>query len=211
MTFEEFRNLAQGIQAIFIIIGAIIASVWALYTFRSTQTVKKSSVELNKLNADIDKSRTELAKLKNEQDSTPMVSVELAPCLLGSIEENDLHIRLKIHLKNIGNTSESVDWTKSKIMAAIVESVVDAKLNLSSAIHGAIGQIEINTKGLFLWPGETSLDEFLIPISEHNIYVITTIIYVYGESKEVLADAMSDIFGNYIYYGASTYFDSREK
>jgi hypothetical protein len=207
MSAEEFRNLTQGIQAIFISIGAIIASGWAIYTFRSLLSVQKAKAELEKLNTEISKGKAELVLIQQEQNETPILEIEIEPFLLGTTQDNNLNIRIKLYLKNTGNTIEYIDWRKSNIKAAILEEVIDHKLQHSDPITGVLGRIDVKANGELLRPNETYRDEVLIPIEQHGIYIIYAAIYVAKKSTEVLASEMPSP-GASISFGTSIFFDS---
>jgi hypothetical protein len=209
MTLEEFRNLAQGIQAIFIAIAAIIASGWAIYTFRSLLSVKKAEAELTKIHTEIDKIKLEQIKVQNELKDTPMVLAEIKPFLLGSIEENNLCIHIKLRVQNTGNTPEHFGWGDSSVKAALVENIGDDHLDLSKTILGILGRITGNFDGVALWPGEEIFEEFLIPVRQHGIYVIFVSIIVSPESVYKIQSIVPhnlDSTG----FGTSAFFDTRE-
>lgn len=54
---EDFKNIAQGVQAILISIAAIIGSAWAIVRFRYTREKEKASYEIEKIKRDIQYSR----------------------------------------------------------------------------------------------------------------------------------------------------------
>ncbi|EIZ1047432.1 TPA: hypothetical protein NG675_002517 [Vibrio parahaemolyticus] len=208
MTFEEFRNLTQGIQAIFVAFGAIIASGWAIYTFKSLLSVQKAKAELAKIDIELDKSRVELVKIQNELHEKPMVSVELDPQMLGSHNPDDLFIRVKLRLQNTGNTAEYIDWGSSSIKAAKVLGVEGEKLIHSNIIQGALGRIGLDPAGEALWPGEVALDEAIVPIIEQGIYVVYAEICVSNKSTEIIASIAPEPVDQ-ISFGCPVYFDTR--
>lgn len=56
MSPEDFRNIAQGIQAILISLAALGGALWALFRFSLTKEQQRSRYELEKLRAEAEKS-----------------------------------------------------------------------------------------------------------------------------------------------------------
>ncbi|MFG6245028.1 hypothetical protein [Vibrio diabolicus] len=68
MTLEDTRNLAQITQAVAVSFGAVVASIWAIYTFMALRAKSKAELELVKLEVELEKTRKELS-------SQPMIKV----------------------------------------------------------------------------------------------------------------------------------------
>jgi len=102
MSFEEFANLAAGIQSIVISLGLLTAGVWALFRFRAFRETEKAKVELD--------------KLRREIVERGVIKISLNP----SIVKSDTHkyIKLDMVLENVGNRTEVIDWTNAKIKLA---------------------------------------------------------------------------------------------
>ncbi|MDR7122374.1 hypothetical protein [Rheinheimera soli] len=205
MTIEEFKNLAQGIQAILIAIAAIIASGWAVYTFRSLLSVQKATIELEKIQTELIKHKAELSRIQKELESKPMVQISVEPSLLKG--NNNLFIRVKITFENTGNTQEFIDWEKSSITAALVLGITDGKLLHTDPIVGILGRINAFAVGEQLWPGEIATDEAIIPINEHGIYVIEVKGNLSVESAAILKNQSGKECDS-IMAGTSLYFDT---
>jgi len=207
ISIEEFRNLAQGIQAVFIAIAAIIASFWAVYTFRSLLSVKKAKAELEKIKIEIEKNEAELELIKRQQDNAPMLDVIVEPSIIGTIEDNDLGIKIKLCLKNTGNTTEYIDWKISNVKAAKFNEIVNNKILHSDHVLGVLARVDNNALGILLLPDEKSSDDLIIPIEEHGIYVIKSNIYVSIKSTESMGTKMDN--PKNICYGPSIFYDTR--
>ena len=202
MTYEEFRNLAQGIQAILLSTGMVVGACWAIYTFRSLLSVQKSKAEL-------EKNRAELERLRMQLEAHPTLSIQVEPSVIGSQSDPPFGIRVKLIMKNVGNTFESVDWSKSSIKGAKVQSVTDGRLDLEPTIPAVFGRLSGDVHGETLWPDESATDEAFIPIEEHGLYLVEVSIAASSESTEIIASASPVISPTIIAFETPVFFDTR--
>ncbi|HEY9202630.1 MAG TPA: hypothetical protein VIQ81_13640 [Gammaproteobacteria bacterium] len=210
MTIEEFRNLAQGIQAVFVALAAIIASGWAVYTFRSLLSVQKAKIELTKIEKEVEKSSIELRKIQNELKSNPLLNIIMDASSIGDIENNSFGLLVKLRLKNIGNTHEIIDWQETWVKASLVSGVQDERLNKSSPISGLIGRIYNVESGHLLLPTEEHCEEFFIPIREHGIYLIESNIFV-SEKTEIIYKAIdANLEEGLVSFGTTMFYECSE-
>lgn len=57
MTPEDFKNVAEGVQASLLAIGALVGGVWVLLRFRLTREVQRASIELERMRAEVQRLR----------------------------------------------------------------------------------------------------------------------------------------------------------
>lgn len=184
MSPEDFRNIAQGLQAILLSIGALLAGGWAVYTFRTLLSVQKAKAELSRLEAEFEKTSTDLLRIKKEIENRPSLDVEITPSILGSHGSGEFYINNRINIKNTGNTPEFIDWRKSIIRASLVKGVDGDEILTGGVLRGVIGRIGSSLYGVHLWPGEKSSEESMISIEEHGVYMISVSILVSSSAFE---------------------------
>jgi hypothetical protein len=111
MTFEEFKNLAAGIQSIVIALGFLTGGVWAIFRFRVFKETEKAKAELD--------------KLKREIAERGVIDVKLNP----SVIQNDAnkYIKLDMVLENTGNRNEVLDWNLAQVKLARCDWKEDGK------------------------------------------------------------------------------------
>lgn len=100
MTFEEFKNLAVGIQSVVISLGFLCGGAWALFRFRAFRENEKARVELEKLH--------------KELKERGVIKILIDPSLV--IHNTQKHIKLNIMFENTGNRSETLHWQRRSFM-----------------------------------------------------------------------------------------------
>ncbi|CAK3102944.1 conserved hypothetical protein [Vibrio crassostreae] len=199
MTIEEFRNLAQAFQAIFVAIGAIIASCWAVYTFIKLQSVQKAKTELDKLQYEIEKTKLEVK-------AVPILALKLEAEKFGS--NDNRFIKARLYVENTGSIDEIISWENSKIYATKVDSFDDGKARGQSNIKGAIARLNgLIASFTHLSPKETATEEFLFPINDDGIYIVTATLVVNTENQTKIK-AKYELPGDMISYSQTVYLDT---
>ena len=211
MTYEEFRNLAQGIQATLVAGGLLIAGCWAIYRFQSLLSVKKAAADLAKTNAELEKSKADLQKVQLELQEQPHLSLDVEPYLGGTGESGSLYIRIRLRLSNTGNKAVRIDWQKSTIRASIVEDwTTGGQLRFAAPLEATIASLCGELIGTFQWPGETGAFEALLPIPQHGIYLIEATVECSAEGTlRTAASALGGDPTNAYVFQTPMFFDTR--
>lgn len=210
MNPEEFRNLAQGIQAILVAFGLLIAGLWAIYRFRSLLSTQKARADLAKTRAELDTSKADLEKIHRELEKRAVILVKIEPFVLGDLNAGQLYLRIRLTLTNSGNQVEDIDWKESSVMAAEIKKTSEGLPLATKPINAMLIDISFKVKHETLFPGETSTKEFLVPIEHHALYLIEACIYASEASAAIIRSAGSEIVGMTEAYSAVTYIDSKK-
>ncbi|NKB35876.1 MAG: hypothetical protein GKR93_01730 [Gammaproteobacteria bacterium] len=159
MSIEEFRNLAQGIQAIAICLGVIIGGGWALYQFTVLRSVNRAKAELEKLSNDLKSSRS--------------VKVNLSPRLLGDPDEGEAFIAVEVVVTNDGSLIEHIDWKERVATQTRIDSSIEKeKENSKNIIYGIEKSNIYKVIDFILYPKESLNAEILFPLDSHGLFLI---------------------------------------
>ena len=156
MSTEDFRNVAAGIQSLFVVIAIAAGGVWALIRFRALNTVEKA--------------RAELEKTKQELHPRGVVNVEINLSQLNCPAGGGSFISVALKLTNVGTKAEVVDWIKSTVNAMQVGHK-NGKLDALGELHGNL----IRTASIAsstLMPGESIGQTYVICVKRDGIYLV---------------------------------------
>ncbi|EMF7379454.1 TPA: hypothetical protein ACVO0J_004830 [Vibrio diabolicus] len=194
MTLEDIRNLAQITQAVAVSFGAVVASIWAIYTFMALRAKSKAELELVKLEVELEKTRKELS-------SQPMIKVEVTPRAVRDSKGALFGIVLSIKLENTGNVFEFVDLKASSLHAKLCDSNVET-------IVGSFARINRSVEGLALWSGECAYEEVFIPAKDEGLYIVNCSFVVSQESNDCIT-SQANRNGDYsLSFGSGLYFST---
>ncbi|MEM8929085.1 MAG: hypothetical protein AAGC45_12865 [Bacteroidota bacterium] len=214
---EEFRNLAQGFQAIIISIAAIIGTAWGIIKLYASK--------------ELDKSRLETLSLKKEYERRQGLSGEISVQIGEPSQNNSTPIFFKCEIKNESSETHILDWENYPMKIALISEtnkwfgiqpeieakLVDAYLSPNKnkrywAIHHTLTLLPYSSKTLsFYWeckkPGiylasvsskmPKSIVRFIKRTDEDNKF---------AEAIQTLSSEFPDTFNDELEFSISEYF-----
>jgi len=162
MDIEHFKNLADGIQSIIIALGVLIGGGWALFRFRTLKDIEKAKADLEKLKRDL----LERGNLKIEMQASQFDASD------GSVQ----YISITLVITNVGNRTEIIRWSHSKIGAALIECAADGSMRLGGEIRAQVFSLYITLKASTIDPGNSEQYAALIPVEKTGTYFLESLI-----------------------------------
>ena len=107
MDFEDFKNIAQGIQALGLFIAIICGGIWTVFKLISSK--------------ELDRARFEAQKLKKENSRKKGIEGLIKIDKGQRIENNLIPIFIEVELENKSSETHTLDWNKWPIKIARVE------------------------------------------------------------------------------------------
>ena len=139
--------------------------------------------------------------------------MDIAPYLVGIAESEGLYLRIKLTLANSGRKRAVVDWTQSTVCCARVNGWSNDQPELGEKTLGHIGRINTTLLAAHLWPNESTVEEALVPIAQHGLYLVYTRIIAFqstsGMVGEQLEMASLGAEADRITFATVTHFDTR--
>lgn len=99
MSFEEFKNLASGIQSIVISIGFLSGGLWAIFRFKAFKEPEKAKAELDKINKSLQERGT--------------IKLTITPIVI-SLKDTK-YIEFSLTIQNTGNRNETLNLQNGMI------------------------------------------------------------------------------------------------
>ena len=137
--------------------------------------------------------------------------MEIQPSLLSGSEETQLYLTVRLRLTNSGTHLETVDWKTTTVVAAEIETTEDRGSRLGERITGSRHYLHSEVIGTLLYPGDITALEFLIPITNHGLYLVEARIPPSKSSADVVDSAKGETFSDdAAVYSSATYVDTRQ-
>ena len=163
--FIAFKNIAEAVHYIFIVIALIIGGIWTLYTFSSLGAKKKAELELY------------------EQ---AVINIEIS-CKHENInQQNEIYIHGIVKIENKGNRNTFLDFRKIPSFQ-ISKLVFDA--NGNSLVAYTFNQNNLLLPYLVLRQGAFSTHPFVMKVTEKGFYMVTFKVAVNNTEHILFKDA----------------------
>lgn len=162
---EKFKNIASGLQSIFIIITFAIGGIWTIYTFDVLSARDRAKVELK-----------EIEKNLHQQ---AVVNVDLSIKQVDLSIDNKRYINITANIENTGNRSTRLELGDRVIAVIKINYDSDGELVVENIIHSPVLAFADETQANF-WSlpytiidsGETRKFPFFIQVGSPGIYLI---------------------------------------
>jgi hypothetical protein len=156
MTLDHFKDYSAGLESLAIVGATMLGGWWAIYQFLTLRARDKAKLELDKARKDLVEHGILLIELVTE--SFP--------------GDDGYLLHVQVVLRNIGNRSEIIDWSKTAIFARRFYKTDGDKLGADGQILGASPALYLDKLSTIFSPGYTLNQSFLIPIPQPGVYYL---------------------------------------
>lgn len=211
---ERFKNIAQGVQAIAIVVAIVIGGIWALYQFRTLRAIDKAYADLDKSRAEVEKTRVDVERIQQLLLDRGVINISCKPYYYET-ENSIRYIGLNLVVENCGTRHEVINWTESIYLAAPVITNPDGSIGKGEIIKGLIfSLVEEMSKYSALNPGEKQEFPVLFPIEKHGLYSLEVCLKASEESIREMAKCFEkkegyEIDPSTVNWGFAAFFDTR--
>ncbi len=194
MDFENFNNLASGIQSLMVAVAVLIGGGWALYQFVSMKTLAKA--------------RADLEKVKRELHERGVIEVTLNPTFLPAPDPQVIgFIHLVIELKNVGTGTEVIRWDETTFRLAKLDYDENRGASVQEKTVGKFLRVGIIPTYSTIAPKQTLHHSAVVAVQEPGVFLIDA--QIIGSPKEVatakLAGEAIDLESDFFSWGTTTY------
>ena len=109
MDYEDFKNLTQGIQAIFFSLAIIVGGMWTVFKLIRSK--------------ELDKSRSEALKLRREIERKKGLEGNIKISIGRQLENNYIPVFIEVQIENKSTETHTLDWNKFPLKITEVEIV----------------------------------------------------------------------------------------
>jgi len=170
MSLNDFKTLAEGIQAVVFSVAAAVGGAWALYRFRAL-------LELTKARSEIEKLRLENESLSRTLVQRGNLNISLTATPLTHPTTGVSWMSVVASVKNVGNRPELLDWDSGHVRIALVLGFQEERpvLGASSAVKlTSIGeQAGEQISRSVVEPATNRNFCFLIPVPSPGLYLVS--------------------------------------
>ena len=164
MIIQIFKTYSEVIRDIVVILGVVVGGGWTLFVF----------IEMHEM----DKSKLELVKIKQEIVQRPLVSGSMATKI--HYLEKDKHwiVEVALNLKNTGQTDAHLDlnespilWAKMDFEQSMLNEYLDIKRgHLTSIPAKTSPESKVDVTGVTLLAGQEKTKKFAIKVDAPGTY-----------------------------------------
>jgi hypothetical protein len=178
-TFTNFKDFTAGVQSISVAVAAVFGGLWALFQFRALRSDEQANLAAAQARINLEKARV-------EQSQGAVVLLEMTTETFDLQGRYFLHICA--HVKNVGNRSEVIDWTKASIYARRFAKVDDVTISPDNVLLPAwVASKDLEER---LQPEYSASRSFLIKLPERGVYAVECFL---DTSSTVAADTATAI------------------
>lgn len=158
MSLADFSTLADAIQSILIGLAVIIGGVWALFRFWSLREAEKANAELK--------------ALKKSLEERPTFKVVIEASRLGATGKFPTQLLTKIVVYNLGNRSDVIDWSQSRLLVSKVARFEGGKVEYEIPSYLKPSSPDITLISTSIDPREEESFHILVPVPEPGTYYL---------------------------------------
>jgi hypothetical protein len=160
----DIKTFVDIIQAIMVSIAAVVGGLWGWRRFWILGEEKKARVDLEKAQYDV-------AVLQRSMLQRGTLNLTLAA---KTIEDpvGVPYLAVTGEAKNVGNRSETLDWTKGRLLTARIVREADGKVAYDPWVETKLRVGQNEGEKVEVTPGETSCFLFIVPVDSPGIYRI---------------------------------------
>ena len=196
MSPEDFKNLAQGLQAIVVGVAVLIGGAWAAYRFWILRSVAKAKEDLEKNQLEQAKLQANISKLQDDLRHRVQGEVSMDIELFGDPVDGEAYLHVRHTISNNGNRAEFIDLTKASVKAASVVPNTKGTIRIGHIVTGQLLKITGQPISVTLIPRESYTRAYLIPIAVPSVYFVEVRVVLSSASAAVVKDARVTALGN---------------
>ena len=174
MTLDHFKDFSAGLESLAIVVATFLGGGWALYQFFSLRA--------------LDKAKLELEKARKALVERGILVIDLVTESFHSNGSHFLHVQ--VNMRNVGNTSETIDWKKAIMIARRFYKTDGDKLEAAEQMLSGSQTSDLALNSITFAPGYITSQSFLIAIPQPGVYFVE---FVMQASPMVRADVLHDI------------------
>jgi hypothetical protein len=203
-TMEKFKTLAETLQSIAIVCGAIIGGFWTWYTFEALQSSSKAEADIRQAEVGIRQAEAQIRQLDLETREQGVVDIAVNAGQISIRNDTGRYIKIDIQVKNVGNRNLVLELPEHALTIAKVQSNEGGQLRREwyrfspvPSLHPA-NDPESNT---FVKPlvrelvraGQTIDYPCWFPLKEAGLYLITFVGKLKGEDESITQQAFGEV------------------